>query len=136
MLDSSFVPAHEELGRVYVQKKMYVDALVELKKAMTLTKSSFSTHLAYCYAVSGNMDEARSMLRRILTAAKKEYVSPYNIAVVFCGLGETEQTFYWLEKALMERSSDLLWVKADPAVNTLRSDRRFAPLLRQMGLEE
>ena len=135
-LDSSFVPAHEELGRVYVQKKMYVDALVELKKAMTLTKSSFSTQLAYCYAVSGNKDEARSMLQKILTAAKKEYVSPYDVAVVFCGLGEKEVAFSWLRKAIMERSSGLLWFKSDPAVNSLRTDRRFVALLTQMGLEE
>jgi hypothetical protein len=50
------------------------------------------------------------------------------------GLGETDRAFEWLQKACDERAAALMNLKVDPALDSLRSDRRFAALLACTGL--
>ncbi len=53
------------------------------------------------------------------------------------GLGEKEKAFEWLEKAYEDRSigSTFARIKVDPIYDPLRSDPRFADLLRRMNLQ-
>jgi hypothetical protein len=46
------------------------------------------------------------------------------------------QAFQWLNRCYEERSQWLPWLKADPALDPLRSDPRYADLLRRMGLPQ
>jgi hypothetical protein len=50
------------------------------------------------------------------------------------GLGQTDRAFEWLQKACDERAAALMNVKVDPALDSLRGDRRFAALLACAGL--
>ncbi len=52
----------------------------------------------------------------------------------YLGLGDKDQTFVWLEKALQDRSLFLIWLKIEPLFDPLRSDPRFQDLLRRVGL--
>jgi hypothetical protein len=54
---------------------------------------------------------------------------------LYARLGETEQALDWLEKAYQERSSWLLTIKNDPALDSLRSDLRFQELQRRVGFQ-
>ena len=51
------------------------------------------------------------------------------------GMGK-DQAFVWLDKAYEERSSSLTALKVDPELDSLRSDSRFAELLRRIGLPQ
>jgi len=66
--------------------------------------------------------------------SKERYVSAYDIALVHTGLGDKEQAFEWFEKAYQERSAALSWLKVDARLDQLRSDPRFADLIRRVGL--
>jgi hypothetical protein len=66
----------------------------------------------------------------------KRYVSPYNIAVVYVGLGEKDRAFEWLDKAVAERSPQLVMLNRPGEMDRLRSDPRFAELKRRVGLPE
>jgi len=66
--------------------------------------------------------------------SKRQYVSPFNFAQVYAVLGDKEQAFDWLEKAFAEHTPLLPIIKLGPGFNDLRSDRRFADLLKRMGL--
>ena len=57
------------------------------------------------------------------------------IALIHTGLSQTDQAFEWLEKAYENRSGALSTLKVDPKLDGLRSDLRFAALLKKMGLE-
>ncbi|PYS64530.1 MAG: hypothetical protein DMF76_04510 [Acidobacteria bacterium] len=57
-----------------------------------------------------------------------------DIAVVHAGLGDNGQAFEWLDRAYQEHSSWLAYLKAAPRMDALRSDSRFAALLRQVAL--
>ncbi len=67
--------------------------------------------------------------------SKQEYVSAYDIAVIYLGLGEKDQAFAWLERAYEERCPTLEFLKVEPSLDPLRSDPRFADLLRRMNLQ-
>jgi hypothetical protein len=61
-------------------------------------------------------------------------VSPYVIAELNASLGVEDQAFQWLEKAYAQRDNNLIFLKVDPRLRTIRSDPRFQDLLRRIGL--
>jgi hypothetical protein len=67
--------------------------------------------------------------------SKREYVPPTALALIYTGLGNKDQAFAWLDRAYAERDTWLLHMKSHSAFDTLRSDPRFTPLLKQMHLE-
>jgi len=57
------------------------------------------------------------------------------MAMIYSGLDEKDEAFAWLEKAYQQRSFFLLFMKMDPMMDGLRSDRRFADLLGRIGYQ-
>jgi len=65
------------------------------------------------------------------------YVAPYNVAVIYAGLGGKDQTFAWLERAYRDRGYYLpVYLTTDSRLDNLHSDPRFADLRRRIGLPE
>jgi tetratricopeptide (TPR) repeat protein len=92
---------------------------------------------AYVHARLGERSQALRILDELKGASKQEYVSAYSFAVIYLGLGEKDQAFAWLEKAYEERSFLLPnYLKVDPIWDPLRSDPRFADLVRRIGLPQ
>ncbi len=60
------------------------------------------------------------------------HVSPYYIALVSADLGEREQAFEWLNRAVEQRSSNLAHLKTEPRFAVLHSDPRFAELVKRV----
>ena len=137
-LDSSFVRAHVQLGQVYGQKGQYEEAISELKKAISLnSEDNYAIQLlGYMYAISRRTSEAYKALEELKERAKRTHVLPYDIAVIYVGLGEKDRAFEWLEKSFAERDEGLLYLRVDPVLDSLRSDPRFADLLRRVGFPQ
>jgi Flp pilus assembly protein TadD len=96
--------------------------------------SRASGALAHAYAVSGRQDGARKALNELLELSKQQYISPFDIAIIFTGLGEKEQAFAWFEKAYEKRDPSLSNIKTDHRLERFHSDPRFSSLLRRMRL--
>ena len=60
--------------------------------------------------------------------------SPFRIAMVHIGLGDTDRAFEWLQKALEARDWQMSMLKVEPAFDGLRADPRFAALVERVGL--
>jgi hypothetical protein len=84
--------------------------------------------------VSGNRGEAQKIIAELQEVAKRKYVSSFQIAAIYAGLGEKNQAFAWLEKAYEERADGLVNLKAEQRFDSLRSDPRFTDLARRIGL--
>jgi len=89
--------------------------------------------LAFARGASGDQQAARAALDKVLTLSKREYVPPYFIALVHASLRDNNNAFAWLEKAFDERSPFLVYLKTEPKLDNLRSDRRFVQLLHRVG---
>jgi eukaryotic-like serine/threonine-protein kinase len=135
-MDSSFAVAHGYLGQAFLAKGEYEKALGELQQALTLSgnETSFKAELGNAYAVAGKKTEALAILHELLQMSAQQYVSPYSIALVYVGLGEKDQAFHWLDKAYDEHSVRLINIAVHPRLAELRSDPRFAVLVKRIGL--
>ena len=89
--------------------------------------------LGHAFALGGQRDSARSVLRHLETRSAHEYVQPYAFALVYSGLGESDAAFRSLEQAIQLRSEELALLQIDPGMDPLRSDPRFAGMLRRIG---
>jgi len=125
-LNPGFSMALEGLGEVYEAKGMYADAIAAYGKAGLLAS------LGHAYAKSGKKTEARKILRELDQQSKHRYVSPYDRALIYTGLGENDQAITWLEKA-EEQNVPLHHINVDQRFNSLRSDKRYQQLLRRIG---
>ena len=134
--DANFPPAHLFLGLAYEQKGMFEEAIAEFQKGSSLSggEPTMVGALGHAYAVSGRKDRAQNVLAELKQQSRRRYVAPFEIAVIYIGLGEKEQAFEWLEKAYRDHSSWLIWLKVDPRFDSLHGDSRYRDLRRRMGL--
>jgi len=86
------------------------------------------------YAMAGRTGRAREVLEQLQQLARQRYVSPYHMAYVYTGLGETETALDWLERACDERAGGIYGIKGSFLFTALRSHPRFTDLLRRMNL--
>jgi len=135
-LDPNFGVAHWRLGLALVQADRFEEAIAELNKAGALSGGSplMKAALGYAYAVSGRRGEAMKILTELQKRAERSYVSASEIAAIYAGLGDWDRAMAWLEKAADERAFHLVYLKVRPEFAPLRSDPRFADLLRRVGL--
>jgi TolB-like protein/DNA-binding winged helix-turn-helix (wHTH) protein/Tfp pilus assembly protein PilF len=134
-MDPTYAPAHARIALTFLAKGRYEDAIAEYEKARALDeRSRRASNLGYAYALAGKRAEALKMLDELNEQAKQRYVSPYEFALVHIGLGEKDQAFAFLDKTYEESPDLLVFIKVSPQFDSLRSDPRFADLLRRMKL--
>jgi TolB-like protein/Tfp pilus assembly protein PilF len=136
-LEPNYWYSHYFLGWVYAKKGRFPEAIAECQRALELEKDNAENwaNLAYVQAISGKKDEAQKIIEKLNELSATNYIAPYVVAVAHAGVGDKDQALAWLERAYNERSSMLtLYLTNDPRMNSLRSDPRFAELVRRIGL--
>jgi Flp pilus assembly protein TadD len=126
-------------GRAYEQKGRLPEAIAEFQRAVELEKDNSETwsSLGHGYALSGNRTEAHKIVDHLKDLSAHTWIAPYNVAVIYAGLGEKDQAFVWLDRAYRDRSYYLAeYLPTDARLDNLRSDPRFADLRKRVGLPE
>jgi len=119
------------LGVIYVEKKMYPEAVAEFQKLGDQPHAL--GHMGNAYARMGRTEDARVMVSRLEEHVRKEGVGRFEIALIYAGLGETDQAFVWLEKSYAAHDKGLTYLRIDPCLDPLRSDPRFQNLIHRVG---
>ncbi len=138
-IDPNFAHAHHFLGYVYVRKGAFTEAIAEFQRAISLSPNltQYKAGLGHAYARAGKSAEARKLLSELKEESKRRYVSWSDFAAIYAGLGEKDQAFACLEKAYEQRDTKLVTRGSlNPLLDPLRSDPRFADLLRRIGLPQ
>jgi len=135
-MDPNFVPAHWFLGWGYAQKGMFAQAIATFEKAVSLSggSSRMMAELGHTYAVSGRRAKAREIVHQLEMKSRQQYVSPYEMALVYVGFDEREQALVWLRKAFEDRAWQMIYLRVESKLDHLRADSRFTDLLRDVGL--
>ncbi len=136
-IDPGYALAHFWLGQAYARRGEYEEAFAELRKASHFFGEApiAAGVLGHALAVAGKNVEAQEILGDLIGRSKVKYADPFAVAAVYAGLGERDHAFEWLDKACDELSPFLtMFLKDDPKLDSLRSDPRFAGLLKRVGL--
>src|SRR5262249_30860955 len=129
---------NDRLGQIYAQKKMWKESIEEYQKAVpndTLIADEFAT-LGYDTAVRNAYQ--RFLERHLKRVQDTGEESSETFADLYAHLGNNDQAFYWIEKSFQKRSPTIFNVvvpiRYDPELRKIRTDPRFADLLKRMGL--
>ncbi|MGA2902202.1 MAG: protein kinase [Candidatus Korobacteraceae bacterium] len=133
----AFPVAHLYLARAYLGKRMYPQAIEEYKIFGRLDgdphEVAFAAALEEGYKTGGWKAALNKGIAVRLAQRKNGYYSPYFIAQMYADLSDKNQAFYWLDTAYRERDG-LINLKTDFMLDPIRSDPRFAELMKKVGL--
>jgi len=138
-LDPNYTVALFQFADIYERKGMYDDAISISRRAYQILGDDQAVDLfANAHGLSGyhqaSTTLAKESLAQLLERSKDSYVSPLLIASVYSQLNQKDEAFQWLEKAYEERSALLVLLKINEDWKNLRSDPRFADLVKRIGL--
>jgi serine/threonine protein kinase/TolB-like protein/Flp pilus assembly protein TadD len=130
----NFFQARLHLGCVYLQMGRYDDAIEQLRDAQRRAENNtqIMSMLGYAYAVSGRESEAMSVISKLDKLSG--YTSAQRYAMIYAGLGRKDEALKRLLQAYDDRDLLIINAKISPFLNGLRSDQRFAELLKLMNL--
>ena len=134
-LEPAFATSYWIMGMAHEQKGELAEATAAIQKALKLRPGNpnYLAALARSQALAGKTAEARGVLKGLLDS--KEPVSPFFIALVYTAMGDKDDAFLWLDRAVAERSGSVRYLKIEPRLDPLRSDPRFEALLQRVGLK-
>jgi len=111
------------------------DAVAALEKALSHSREALSlSYLSHVYGRLGRTDEAMHLFRELKQLRRQGQAPPIAFAVIHAGLGDFDAAFDWLETAYRLRDGYLFWLPGAPGLDPLRSDPRFADLVRRVGV--
>ena len=136
-LDERFWIARLFVGKVYLEQGKLEEALAEFEDARDFSGSNSETVslIGYTHARRQDRESALRALEDLTSRPPERYVPPFNVAMIYNGLGDREKTFEWLEKAYEDRDVRLTFLKVERKWDPIRSDERFRSLARRLALE-
>lgn len=134
-IDPNFKRAHYYLAWALLYAGRHAEAIAECEKIVADEPIQQTIALAgYIYGKAGIPEKAYEMLRRLNRMQFEEkYVSPYQRAMIYTGLGDANQALNELENAYEEDSIWLIWLKVDLQFDDLREEPRFKDLLAKLN---
>jgi TolB-like protein/predicted Ser/Thr protein kinase len=136
----TFARAHYISAQAYWGKRMYQQVIEEWTVYAQLSgdrsESDFASALDRGFRSGGWKGALTKGIEARQAQRKVGYSSAYGIAELYADLGATDQAFSWLQTAYQERDIGLLALKTNFLLDPIRSDPRFADLVRKLGLPQ
>lgn len=136
----TFALAHACLRDAYWGKRMYPQVVEEVKTFAHLSSDRWETDFASALEQGFRSAGWKGALRKGIEIRKEQrksaYSSAYGIASMYAELGERDQAFRWFDTAYQERNLFMLGLKTDFSLDPIRTDPRFAELVRKVGLPQ
>ncbi|HKP46849.1 MAG TPA: winged helix-turn-helix domain-containing protein [Pyrinomonadaceae bacterium] len=134
-LDSNHAAAYLFIGESYELKGNYSEAIAAYQKSISLSERTTNLlgFLGHAYALSGRRNDALKIVAELTNMSHRTFVSPYDLALVYTGLGDNEKAIEQLNRAYTERAGWIVSLKIEPIFDPLRSDPRFIDLEKRMN---
>jgi tetratricopeptide (TPR) repeat protein len=132
-LDPGSVAGRTVLRWAYELKGMHSETLAAFEQERSFAGDTPTTHAkrAHVLAAIGKREEARTILEEIIAKRGQNWVTAYEIAIIYTLLDEFDNAFRWLAQAEREHAVGFTFVRVDPHLTKLRSDPRFNDFLRE-----
>jgi TolB-like protein/Tfp pilus assembly protein PilF/tRNA A-37 threonylcarbamoyl transferase component Bud32 len=135
--DPRHVVANFGLGRSLVATGKWDEALEHFRRVLEREpgRTAIAGEMAQAHAGAGRRTEAVEILRGLEQENRDgRPIDPETFGYVQASLGNRDQAFDWLTRAVETRSTRILWLAVDSRLDPLRSDPRFRTLLRRLSL--
>jgi TolB-like protein len=125
------------LGMYSRDKGLFDESIAAHRRAVELSGGSMLMlgWLGLALGQSGNTAEARGVLERLHAAAAQMYVPPTSFAWTYFGLGDIDNAFVSLDRAIDARDHMIIPIQTYPFLDPVRDDPRYTALLRKMKLD-
>jgi TolB-like protein/Tfp pilus assembly protein PilF len=125
------------LGLAHLESGRYEQALALVERSAELAGNApfFVQGIGYVHASAGRKELAHGVLARMNEMMSKIFVPPVFMAIIHFRLAENDRGFEWLDKALVEGDHWLEFIKVFPGFDGVRTDPRYASLLKVLRLE-
>ena len=129
-------------GYLLMANGKYEEAVGAFQRSLDLVDNQIAlSELGCAYGLAGRRDRALKILDQLFEMRERQYAAAFNIARVYAGLGDNDNAFRWMEKAIEERNGELVYlrrfVKAGAGVyfgENFSTDARYEDILRRAGL--
>ncbi len=136
-LDPTYFQPHFTIGWIDIEAGKTRDAIPELQRANTPESPGWvAAWLGYAYGISGDRAKAHAIIDELNRKSLHGYVPPFNLAIVYLGMGDRERALDGLEKAYAAHSQFLAWLKMDRIFDPLRSELRFIALMKKVHFDQ
>ena len=137
-MDGSFFAARIHLGMALEALGRLDEAIEQFRRAGEISSASSEPagSLGHALALAGRADEARAVLDEMEARPASRAPSPFDVAIVWAGLGERDRVFEWLGRAADERLPSIVEMRIDPRFRPFADDPRFIALARRVGIPE
>jgi adenylate cyclase len=133
-LDPTYVYYESGIAGAYREKGEFDKAVAIGKRAQQISGVP-NAGLAITYARMGKVTEAQAILTQMIDLARTRYFAADSIAEIYVALGQTDEAFRWLDRAVNEHSAPVEGIAFHPEFRSLHSDPRFAAILKRIGLD-
>ncbi len=136
-LDPSFPAVYEYLGDAYDLQGMHAKAVANWEKSLELEGyGALAKLIGDSFDKGGYSAALHVRIDAIQRGLLASLVSPIRIARDYIRLEDYNSAFKWLNRSFEQHQSELTYIGSDPLYRKLRSDPRYADLLRRMGLPQ
>ena len=135
-MNPEFISARRVLACALLMEGRCQEAICELESARLVADAHpvVLSWLAHARAVTGDRDEARSLIDRARALERSRYVPPFHLALAYTGLGQADDAFAALEQAWLDRDPALAGLDADPRFRPLKADPRYGELRARLNI--
>jgi serine/threonine protein kinase/tetratricopeptide (TPR) repeat protein len=123
------------LGRTQAQQQLWPEALATLRAGQGKPGGDWSgleAEIAYTLAQQGRTEEAREIIGRLRVREQTQFVDPYLFALIYAGLGDSDEVFNQLGLACEKKSPFIPTMPVDPKLLSLHHDPRFRQILERL----
>jgi len=137
-MDPNYVVAFTLLAQAYASQGLQREAVSSLDKVSDLSRwgAAAIALVGYSYGRLGEKNEALKMREALTSASEQVFVSAFFFALIYAGMGDNDQALRLLDKAFDERFNRLAYLNVEALWDPLRSDPRFAELLRRVAVPD
>jgi tetratricopeptide (TPR) repeat protein len=133
-LAPNYFMSHINLALAYTKMGRLEEAVAEAEKGAELTDSPLvRALLAYTYAVAGQPERARRIVKGLIEQRDRRFICGFEIGTTYLALGELDHGFQWLEQAYNDRSFCIPTMKSDPRLDDVHSDSRYQSLIQRLA---
>lgn len=135
-LDPRFDGAHTDLARSLEALGHFDEARAQYEEGRRLSGgvAGPSIGLAHLEISRGNRDEGRRMLLELVDSRATRVVSAWGIATLYARLEERDEAFRWLDVAVEDQATGLIFLRVHPRLDAIRDDPRYHAILERVGL--